>query len=241
MLRTFGTAGTGLYYVGANVVVLLPALAALPATVLTPRFFERAGRGEDLLPLVETPVRVGSTLLAIALGVGVLALPACVAHLWPALVSGNAASIVALAGTFALVMTGLVVSVFYALNKQLLQLVLLGVAWAVGYATAMLAAWLHPTLVAVAVGADVGLITYYVLVVFAAFAAAGGTRRAAASLLFASLRVATLAALVVVGLNLVLSRFWPAGSIVRTGVSEVVFLAVWAPSLRRAYRALRGG
>jgi O-antigen/teichoic acid export membrane protein len=70
MLDRFGTTETGYYYIGANIMALMPIIAAMPAAVLTPQFFERVGRGEDVGPLVEKPVTLGALGFASLVAIG---------------------------------------------------------------------------------------------------------------------------------------------------------------------------
>jgi O-antigen/teichoic acid export membrane protein len=160
MLRVFGPQTTGLYYLGANIVVLIPAIAGVPAAVLTPRFFERVGRGEDLRPLVERPLRAIAFPQAALCAAGAVVLPALVHHIWPAHVPGIPAAMAALLGTYAIVLAGLVTNVYYALDRQGVHVIILAVCAALACASAWLGAKLGGTIVAAAAGAVAVLFLY---------------------------------------------------------------------------------
>jgi O-antigen/teichoic acid export membrane protein len=241
MLSRFGATDTGNYYLGANIAVLLPVVASLPANVLTPRFFETYGAtssGQALVPLVERPARAGSVLFAAVLGMIAIAIPPGVAHVFPQLTAGNDAARLATLGTFPVVMAGLLVNVFYAMDRQLVQLILLVISAGAGFLSAHLAVLASPTLAAVAGGAAAGLFLYYVLLVLAAYALMLGRWTAGLFLLLESFAPAALAVLLVLVLDRTGSRFLPDGSLVRGFVSEGVFCVCFIPWVLRAARQL---
>ena len=150
-----------------------PVLVAIPSTVLTPRFFERVGRGDDLTPLVEVPVRLASVAFAWVVVVGVLLTPYVIALLWPHLAAGARASEVALAGALPLVLAGLVTNVFYALDRQGIHIAVLAVVVPAAYGLAIGAVGLGYGMVGGATGAAAGLFLYYAAVATSALALAG--------------------------------------------------------------------
>jgi O-antigen/teichoic acid export membrane protein len=242
MLSRLGTLQTGYYYIGANIVVLLPAIAAIPANVLTPRFFEVYGateRGESLVELVERPVQAGSVLFSACLGVIALAIPPVVAHLLPDLVSGNTAARFAVAGAFPLVMVGLIVNVFYAMNRQFIQLVLIGLSAGVGFLAAQVCVSIWHNIASVAAGSILGLFTYYAATSLAAYALMVGNWTHGLQLLLKSFAPAAFAVFVVALCDSLGSYVLPASSIVRGLVSEVALCGVFAPWILRAVRSLR--
>jgi O-antigen/teichoic acid export membrane protein len=239
MLRQLGTKQTGFYYLGANAIVLLPMIFAMPAAVLTPQFFERVGRGEPLLPLVERPVRVTATALAVLLGVGAFAVPPAVALIWPTLAPGNTATIFALVATYPLVLSGLVTNVFYALNRQVLSLVAVIAACTTSFLVATAATWAHPTIVSAAAGSAFGLFVYLVIVVLAAYQVAGSGWRAGFPLLRDSLLPAVIIAALTAVIHVVAGKLMPGGVVRRAIVEEVVFCALTARTVFRELKALR--
>lgn len=164
MLRASGPAAAGTYYLGANIVTLVPALTAIPATVLTPHFFERAARGEDLVPLVERPLAALSVFAAAVSGFGAALLPAVVHRLWPAHVPGIPAAMVALVAACPVVLVTMASNVFYALDRQGQHvLVLVGCA-ALAYGLGF--AGVHATggaIVGAVAGATLAVLAYYAL------------------------------------------------------------------------------
>ncbi len=242
MLSRLGTTSTGYYYLGANLVVLLPTIAGLPATVITPRFFERfgaTGNGSSLVDLVDRPVRAGAVSFAAILGVGALAIPSFVAHVWPDLVNGDDAARLALICTFPVVLAGLVTNVFYAMNRQLLQLVLLAIGATVTFACAHIAVSFSKTIAAAVAGSLIGLMLYYGGVVLGAFWLMLGRAGSGARLLISSLVPAATTIALVLLIERVGAHFLPPASIVRAGVSELVFCACFGPWTMRAIRRLR--
>ena|SRR6185312_6275109 len=85
MLRRLGVDATGQYFVGANVMILLPIIVSIPAAVITPQFFHREGRGEDLTPLVEKPLVLTSLAYSAVVMVAASALSPVVSIVWPRL------------------------------------------------------------------------------------------------------------------------------------------------------------
>lgn len=242
MLQRLGAETTGLYYLGANIVTLVPVVFGLPAAVLTPRFFEQFGRTKragDLMRLVEEPLHVTGVLVAVVLGGGALALPAAVAHFWPKLVSANLACHFALLATAPLVLSGMVTNVFYALNRQVAQLLLLGVGVCATYALTLAAAHFAPGLTSIAGAACAGLFVFYVATTIGSYRLMGASPTAALGAVGRSL-VPTLAAGILVAIvEALASHVWPSASIVRAVVSEVVLLVAFAPWLLGAVHRLR--
>jgi O-antigen/teichoic acid export membrane protein len=242
MLAELGTAATGGYYIGANVLILLPAIAALPAAVLTPRFFEAygaTGSGGSLVDLVERPVRAGSVLFAGCLGGIAIAIPPTVARFLPNLVIGNNAARIALLGTFPLVLSGLVVNVFYAMNRQILQLVLTCAAAGVGFGAARLLVSVHPTIAAVAAGSMLGLATYYAALVVAAYVIMGQPWTRGAKLMVDSLLPAAAAVALVSLSDRVSQMACTPGSVTGALLSEVLFGGAFLPWLVIATKSIR--
>jgi O-antigen/teichoic acid export membrane protein len=242
MLTRLGQVQTGYYYVGTNVIALLPTLAGFGRDVLTPRFFEAYGasaRPASLIPLVERPLQAGAVLLAAGLGMMVLAMPPTVAHLLPNLVSGNDAARIALLATYPLVLAGFVTNVFYALNRQVLHVLLIAAAAGLGCASATFAVSIRPEIASAAWGGALGLFAYYVLTVLAGYAVM--VRRVTPGLraLFATAKPAALALAVVFLCDRVGARYRPEGSVVRALAAEAVFVACFAPWILRTVRDVR--
>ncbi|MDP3277832.1 MAG: hypothetical protein Q8Q09_21795 [Deltaproteobacteria bacterium] len=169
MIKRLGTDATGAYYIGANLMVLMPVIASMPSAVLTPQFFARYGRGESLVPLVDRPLRLASLGFASLLGVGSVATPAIISVLWPHLFSGSAAAQSALFATYPLVLAGLVSNVYYAHDKQWLHIAILLGAAGCGFGFAHLGVSLLHTITGAAVGAALGLYVYLPAAVLGAF------------------------------------------------------------------------
>jgi O-antigen/teichoic acid export membrane protein len=242
MLARLGTLQTGYYYIGANIAVLLPAVAGLPAAVLTPRFFEvfgATGRGDALTDLVETPVISGSVLFSACLGVISIAISPVVAHFFPDLEPGNTAARFAVAAAFPLVMVGLVVNVFYAMNRQVIQLVLIGVSAGMGFLAAEACVAVSPTIASAAAGSVVGPLSYYISAVLAAYWLMVRRWTRGARILVRSFAPAAFAAGLVALCDAVGSRWRPPSSLLRGALSELVFCVAFAPWLLRAARSLR--
>ncbi len=242
MLARLGTGATGNYYIGANILVLVPAVSALPADVLSPRFFENygaTGRGDSLVDLVERPVRAGSVLFAALLGMGVLAMPPVVWLLWPGLMSGLDAARLAALSTFPVIMMGLATKVFYAMNRQAVQVVIIAASAALGFSAAHVAASLSPTLTSIVAASSLGLFANYLFGMLAAYRLMEQSLRSGITLVAQSMLPLALAALLVLLGQVVGDRFLPATSFVRCAVSEVVFCACFAPWILWAGRLLR--
>ena len=242
MLSRLGTGPTGYYYLGANIVALLPVVAGLPTNVLTPRFFELYGatsRGDSLVVLLERSVRAGSVVLAVIMGAGVLLMAPVVALLWPGLTDGVEAARIAALGTFPVVLFGLVSKVFYAMNRLVVGLVVLGIGAGSGLLCAPAAVTASPTIAAAAAGSVVGLFTAYVLGVLVAYQAMVQRWKPGLALLVKSLAPAALAVLLVLLCDRVGGRFWPAASMVRASFAELVFCACFGPWVLRVVRRLR--
>jgi O-antigen/teichoic acid export membrane protein len=176
MLQRLGSQATGAYYIGANVMVLMPVIAALPAAVLTPQFFARVGTGEDLRPLIERPVQVAAYVFAALVAFGsVLVVPA-IATFWPKLVGGGPAAQAALFATYPLVLAGLVTNVYYAHDRQGLHVVILLASGAISLGLAHLGVSLTHTITGAAIGAAAGLFLYYVIATGGAYYILGHTR-----------------------------------------------------------------
>jgi hypothetical protein len=243
MLSRLGTLATGNYYVGANIVALLPVVAGLPFAVLTPRFFQvyaTSSRGDSLVPLLETPLRDGSVLFAAGIGAGALAIPSTVSHLWPRLVDGIPAAELAALGTFPVVLFGLVTNVFYAMNRLIVELGLLALGASVGLACAHFAVGASPTIAAAAGGSVVGLFVTYVAGTLAAYHLMVGRWRAGLTLVGGTLRPAAFAVFLFLVCNQVGAMRWPEGSLVRAAASESLYFACFAPWIARVLRRVLG-
>jgi O-antigen/teichoic acid export membrane protein len=244
MLSRLGTTATGQYYIGANIIVLVPTVAALPATVLTPRFFEVFGatsRGDSLVDLVERPTRTGAVVFAAGLGIGVLAMPPVVAQLAPGLLSGIPAAQVAALGGFAIVMIGFVTNVYYAMNKQSLQLVLIGMGAGVGFASAHIAVRIWPTITSAAAGGAAGIFAYYAGCTVLAHKLMTNSSRAGLNLFVAAMTPAAVAVALVALLDRLGGLYWPQVSVVRALVAELCFCGAFGPWVWRSLRTFRTG
>jgi O-antigen/teichoic acid export membrane protein len=240
MLERCGAEATGLYYLGANFSVLMPMLSAIPFAVLTPRFFERAGRGEDLLPLAEPPLRLASDSFAVLIGAGALAIPATVGHIWPQLADGNAAARAALFGTYPVVLASFMSNIYYAANRQMPLVFITLVASALGLGLATLGVRLGGGIFGAALGAAVAMYAYYVATFFGAYRVVDRPVRSSRTILGASLFPIVYAFGIVAVLDAILGRLLPAASLVRCALAEVGFLAAMSPFAVRALRIFRG-
>ena len=241
MLRLCGTEATGLYYIGANVVILLPTLAAIPGAVLTPQYFERVGRGESLLPLVERPLRTMAYFCALTCAAGAVALPATVKISWPHHSPGVPAAICALFGTYPIVLAGLVSNVYYALDRQGLHVGILGVSAVLGYAFAAAGVMLMGgAITGAAAGAAVALFLYYAASTIGSLRLAGGTAPEAARLALETLGPAVWAAAMVAIVRVVFGADWLAGSLKVGALATGLVTIAFVPLVPRAVRAFRG-
>lgn len=241
MLRLCGAKATGLYYLGANIVTLLPAFALMPAAVLTPQFFERVGRGEDLMPLVERPLKVLAVFAAAVSGGGAVFLPAVVHRIWPNHVGGIPAALVALFSTAPIVLSGLVTNVYYALDRQRRHVVILVVSAAAAYAFGAVGVVLAGnTIVGAVSGAAIATTGYYVACLGAAVGLVGA-RRASDGIVMALVSLAptaaVLAALAIIGVT---TRTWLNGGLGGAVVALVAVTVALVPFLPGAVRSLRG-
>lgn len=241
MLRLCGTQQAGLYYIGANVVILLPTLAAIPGAVLTPRFFEHVGRGENLMPLVERPVRTMAYGLGWGCAAGAVALPATVRILWPHHVPGIPAALCALFGTYPLVLSGLVSNVYYALDRQGIHVAILAISAVVAYALAALGVVATGgAIVGAAGGAAIALYLYNFASTVGSLRVAGEPTSRAVQLALETLGPAVWAAALLLGVRLVFGTGWMSGSIPVALIGEVVVAVGFLPLVPRAIRAFRG-
>jgi O-antigen/teichoic acid export membrane protein len=244
MLDRLGGTATGAYYLGANLVTLLPTVAGLPATVLTPRFFERygaTGDGQQLVSLVERPVRAGSVAFAAVITAGAVAIPPVVGSLWPNLVEGNTAARLALLATYPLVLSGLVTNVFYAMNRQVVQLVITLAGGAIAYVLANAFVGVHATIAAVVTGSVVGLWLYYLGVIFAAFRAMVGHPGRALPVVAQTLAPAVVGVALVVIVDVGTMMLAPHEPWVRCVLGELSVVTVFGPWVILAGRRLRSG
>lgn len=213
MLHRLGPGAAGLYYIGANVMVLMPIVAALPAAVLTPQFFERVGRGEDVLPLVIRPIRIASLLFAALTTVGSVMLGPVTALLWPRLSEGVPAAIIATFATYPLVLAGLASNVYYAHNRQFVHVGILLAASAVGFGLAHAGVTLRHDITGAAAGSCLGLYAYFPMCVVGAFAVVGRWREGARLVLSVAPPILYAAALVAG--SLAAARFLGPGTVQR--------------------------
>lgn len=238
MLQRLGAKTAGLYYIGANVMVLMPIVAALPAAVLTPQFFERVGRGEDVLPLVVRPVRIASLFFAILIAVGASVIEPTIGLLWPHLVGGASAAQAALFATYPLVLAGLVSNIYYAHDRQGLHVWILVASAAVSFGLAHLGVTLTHDVFGAAAGAAGGLFVYFPVSAVVALAVLGRARDGAL-LAWKAAPAIVYAAVVVAASRWVAAHAGPAPLLqiaVGLGVS-VVAIAPLALAMRRAIRA----
>lgn len=237
MLQRFGAISAGKYYIGANVLTLLPAVAGIPASVITPRLFEGVGRGEDIEPLIAQPMRLGGPFFAFLVLAASLALRPVVSVFWPQLTEGVDAAQAALYGAYPLVMAGLVTNVFYAKNRQGPQvLVLLGCS-VLSYGLSQLGANATHTITGVAYGACAGLYVYLLVATLAAFWILGRPGKGVGLLVWTLLPI-IFARLVdsLTDWSLVSLRF---SSWARVGLSELLAVLLFAPYGWYVYRSVR--
>lgn len=240
MLRLCGEQAAGHYYLGANIVTLVPMVALMPATVLTPKFFERAGAGEDMLPLVTRPLRLMALFVALLCGTAAAVLPAVVVRVWPNHVPGLGAAMVALLATCPVVLAGLTTNVFYALDRQGQHVLVLGIAaasaWGLGYVGVRL---LGGSIVGAVAGCALAMFGYYAAVTLLAMrlvpsqTPAGAVRMTLGSLLPTMVVATSLA---------VVSRLvpaWARGDLVGGVAALGVVLVVAGPFVPGALKALR--
>lgn len=240
MIRRLGTDIAGLYYVGANIMLLLPAIAGMPAAVLTPQFFERVGRGEDIRPLVSGPISAAAPAFAALIAIGSAALGPVVTLFAPRFAAGLGAAHCALFTTYPLVLAGLVSNVFYARNKQALHIGILAACVATGFGCATLGAIFTHEILWTAVGASAGIFLYYPLAAVVAFSLTGGMRdgvwlvvRSAVPVLYA----AGAAFVVVWGMRYLGSH----GPLLSGLIAVTLTTLLVTPLLLRAYAVFRRG
>jgi hypothetical protein len=190
---------------------------------------------------VDRPVRAGSVAFAAVITIGCVAIPPVVAILWPGLASGNTAARLALLVTYPLVLSSLVTNVFYAMNRQVVQIVITLGGAAVAFGLAQAFVHIHPTIAAPVSGSVVGLWVYYLLIVLAAYKAMLGSIRAAVPLIGETLLPAIVGVALVVGTDVALVGFGPAESVLRGVVAELIVVIVFGPWVWRAIRRLRAG
>jgi O-antigen/teichoic acid export membrane protein len=237
MLQRLGAEATGFYYIGANVMLLMPVIIALPAAVLTPQFFERFGRGEDVTPLVTTPVRLASWMFAALVALGAISIPPVVMLMWPALSDGISAAQVAMFTTYPLVLAGLVANVYYAHDKQGIHVVILFASAAVGFGLAHLGVILTHAIVGAALGACAAMYLYFPLCTIGAFWVVGRWREGA-SLAASTYIPIFYAGILVVGVQQALAH--TALSPIVRGICGVAVVALGVtPLLARVQRDVR--
>ena len=146
---------------------------------------------------------------------------------------------VALLASYPLVLAGLVSNVFYALNRQLLQLILLGSSALIGYGTGTVAVAMHPSLVAACAGALVGFVSYYVSLLLVGYVVDGRKASAAISLLYVSIRPMAIALLALFACRLALRPLGPDTSIRRAIIAEFAFCLLMTPTFLGVWRDLR--
>lgn len=240
MLQVFGTTAAGLYYIGANIVLLVPVIATVPASVLTPHFFERVGKNEDLRSLVEKPVMLMSYGFSWVVAAGLVAIAPAVHLLWPHLAGGITAAKLALVGTIPIVLVGPVSNVYYAVDRQKAQVVVLLTMSAATYLAAMVGAHVTHDISGAAGGAALGLFAYYTASLGGAFWLVSGRTYDGLLLACRSLAPLAWALLLVAVTDFALGRVWPSPSLVRGVSAEFLVLFGMAPWLWRALSLVRG-
>jgi O-antigen/teichoic acid export membrane protein len=236
MLRQCGIEATGHYFVGANIMILLPIIVTIPAAVITPQFFQREGRGEDLAPLVEKPVRLTSLVYGSIVAIAAVALGPTVRLLWPRLVSGNTPSVIAVFATCPLVFANLISNVYYAKDRQSVHAVILGVAAGASFLFAEIGVRISGTITGAVVGTTAAAYLYYTASALGAFYILGRPRTAW-HLLAATLWPVAYAAIVAVVLNLTIVKLVPGRVGAGLGVLSATVCVI--PLLRRAAKTLR--
>lgn len=240
MLRFLGIAATGTFVIGAQIVFLVPVLAAIPGAVLTPILFERVGRGDDLMPAVQKPVMMLAYGFSWIIGAGLVALDPVVALLWPHLADGNPAAKFALVGTFPMILAGPMSNVFYALDRQGPFVLILAVATAMTAAATWLGIRVDASIAGASAGASAGLYIYYLTVAGGAFSVIRTSWSTTGTFIVRSLAPMFYVLAVVAACELVLPRFWTSTSIVRALVAEVIVGVAMLPWIARALALFRG-
>ena len=229
MLRRVGPAETGLYYLGANVLLLLPALAALPFDVLTPRYFERVGRGEDLMPLLADPLRLTAKGFAPLIAVGATLVDPVIHTFFPNLRGGENATLIAIAVSYPLVLATFAPHVFYALDRQLPSVLMIIGCSLAGIGAAVAAAWLGGGIAWIAAGAGVGQVLYHVVTTVGATALIGRPLRTGLAMALGSFGPGLLMAALAFGLRVGLARVLPDALWPRSILAFVIVALVGAP------------
>ncbi|AKV01141.1 hypothetical protein AKJ09_07804 [Labilithrix luteola] len=236
MLRLCGPEATGLYYIGANIVALLPSLTSLPLGVLTPQFFEAVGRGDDIYPFVERPMKVMSFVVAGVVGIGAALLPTAVHHVWPNHVAGLSAAIVALFSTSVTVLAGLVTNVYYALDRQGGLVVIVGGSSLLAFAAAGVGIHLWGgAIVGAVVGSALVMIIMHFVSITVAMSLMGKTRAAGLRLAATSLVPTACVAGAVTCVSLIVPG-WYAGTVggaMAMLASIALLLGCFVPVARR--------
>ncbi len=244
MLRMLGAKATGTYYLGANILLLMPMLMLIPVGVLTPSFFERVGKGEDLLPLVDRPMRAMGPVQAWICASLAVALPSAVHVIWPHHAPGVPAAIAALFGTYPLVLSGLVTNVYYALDRQGIHVLILGLCATLGFALAAVGIHLTGGIVGAAAGQAAALGVYFVVTSWAAMrlvpSLATTHARATRQLLGRAIVPIAWAAVLLAGVWLGLGEAWRGGSIAYGLVAEAIVALGFAPFVPAILGAFRG-
>jgi O-antigen/teichoic acid export membrane protein len=240
MLSVLGLAATGMFVIGAQILHLVPAVASIPAGVLTPVVFERVGRGEPLLPLVDKPVLVLSYGLAWMTMAGTLAIAPVIALLWPHLEPGNTAAKVALLSAIPIALAGPVSNIYYAVNRQAPLVAILIVSSALTYVGSRVGVHLTHSIAGAAGGATVAIYMYYVASLVGAFRLVDASARDALLLAARSLAPVLYGVVIVTLWDLAMNRVLPASSLLRGVLAQVFLLVAMTPWLLRAVAMVRG-
>lgn len=239
MLRCFGALETANYALGANIALLLPVAAAIPASVLTPHFFDKPGDAGYTLRLVLKPMTVVALVFAPVIAVGLVVLDAVVDWGWPHLAAGNVAAKVALVGTFPMMLVGTVTNVFYALDRQRLHLLVLAVGLLVSWGAALLLSETTGSIGGAAAGAAIGTTVYFVGSLLAAMRLLGCSTHDVLRQLGAVGRPLIVSCVVAVLYQWIASRYLSTTSIAYVALGCVVCTAFSAPLLLRVVRLVR--
>lgn len=240
MLRELGTAAAGLFSIGAQISILIPLVATVPTAVLTPVFFERAGRGEDFLPLVERALLLLANGFSWVIAAIALALPPTIAIIWPHLSESILACKLSMLGTYPYILASVFGNVYYAKNRQWPQAALMLLATGFTFGVSFFGVHMTGTIAGASAGTTVGMYVYLAAMIVGGFRVCNRSVRQALTFYLRCQAPMVVAIVIVLGLDRLLEPIGAPISIARALVAELLLLVAMSPFLRRAYRLLRG-
>ena len=239
MLRMLGTSAAGLFSLGAQISIMMPLVAGVPLAVLTPVFFERVGKGEDLMPLVDRATSLIACGFSWVLTITAFCLAPAMSHVWPQMVPSVLACKLSLLGTFPYVLVGPISNVFYAVNRQGPQIVIMFFSAAFMFGAAWLGVRLTGTIAGAAGGAALGMYVYFAATSLRVFRFFDLPGRAFGRFMVRTLGPGLYAAGASLVVDVVLARWLAEASILRGLASIGLVTLLMLPFLRHAVRIVR--